>query len=142
MRSKTPLVLMEQLVMVLVFALAAALCVQAFVLADHRSEQVETLDRALLEAQNAAETLKSCGGDYPETAELCRGIWDGTALRIFYSADWQREQEGTAVYTLTVVPVKSEYTLLGRAEVMVSDRNGAPLCTLPVAWQEVDSHAE
>lgn len=34
MRSKAPLVLMEQLVMVLVFALAAALCVQVFVLSD------------------------------------------------------------------------------------------------------------
>ena len=29
MRSKTPLVLMEQMVMLLVFALAAALCLQA-----------------------------------------------------------------------------------------------------------------
>lgn len=32
MRSKAPLALMEQMVMVLVFALAAALCLQAFAL--------------------------------------------------------------------------------------------------------------
>lgn len=31
MRSKAPLVMMEQMVMLLVFALAAALCLQAFV---------------------------------------------------------------------------------------------------------------
>ena len=31
MRSKAPLLLMEQMVMLAVFALAAALCVQAFV---------------------------------------------------------------------------------------------------------------
>ena len=60
MRSKSPLALMEQLVMVLVFALAAALCVQAFVLADGRSQQTVDRDHALLEAQNVAETLKSC----------------------------------------------------------------------------------
>ena len=34
MRSKTPLALMEQMVMVLVFALAAALCLQVFVVSD------------------------------------------------------------------------------------------------------------
>ena len=39
MRSKAPLALMEQMVMVLVFALAAALCLQAFALADRISRQ-------------------------------------------------------------------------------------------------------
>ena len=32
MKSKAPLVMMEQVVMVLIFALAAALCLQTFVL--------------------------------------------------------------------------------------------------------------
>ena len=34
MRSKAPLVLIEQMVMLLVFALASALCLQAFVKSD------------------------------------------------------------------------------------------------------------
>ena len=54
MRSKAPLALMEQLVMVLVFALAAALCVQVFVLSYQTSRRNEARDRAVLEAQNAA----------------------------------------------------------------------------------------
>ena len=41
MKSRAPLALMEQTVMVLVFALAAALCLRAFVLADGISRQVE-----------------------------------------------------------------------------------------------------
>ena len=45
MRSKAPLVLMEQLVMVLVFALAAALCVQVFVLSDQTSRNYAARDR-------------------------------------------------------------------------------------------------
>ena len=60
MRSKAPLVLMEQLVMVLVFALAAALCVQVFVLSDQTSRSHEARDRAVVAAQNAAENLKGC----------------------------------------------------------------------------------
>lgn len=141
MKNKAPLVLMEQLVMVLVFALAAALCVQAFVLADKQSRQMEVQSRALQETQNVVETLKSCGGDYHETARLCQGVWDGTTLQIFYSQDWQPEQGESAVYTLTVAPEKSEYELLGRAEATLSDRDGTLLCTLSAAWQEVSSHA-
>ena len=70
MRSKAPLALMEQLVMVLVFALAAALCVQAFVLSDQTSRRNEARDRAVLEAQNAAEELKSVHGDFQQMTEL------------------------------------------------------------------------
>ena len=48
MKSKAPLMLMEQMVMLLVFALAAALCLQAFVKADEISKQAEARDRAVL----------------------------------------------------------------------------------------------
>ena len=141
MRSKSPLALMEQLVMVLVFALAAALCVQAFVLADGRSQQTVDRDHALLEAQNVAETLKSCRGDYQEAAELCRGTWDGADLKIFYDENWQIVTEECSVYTLTVIPADSASALLGRAEVAVTENDGAQICTLPAAWQEVEKHA-
>ncbi|MCI9425675.1 MAG: hypothetical protein HFF30_08945, partial [Flavonifractor sp.] len=51
MRSKAPLVMMEQMVMLLVFALAAALCLQAFVRSDAQSKHSEARDRAVLQAQ-------------------------------------------------------------------------------------------
>ena len=141
MRNKAPLALMEQLVMVLVFALAAALCVQAFVLADNRSREMENRDRALLEAQNAVETLKSCGGDYRAAAQLCRGTWEDTAVQVFYDEAWQTVEEDRAVYTLTIAPAASGHPLLGRAEVLVYETEGGQLCTLPAAWQEVDAYA-
>ena len=62
MRSKAPLALMEQMVMVLVFALAAALCLQAFALADRISRQNAERDQALVAAQNAAEQVKQVRG--------------------------------------------------------------------------------
>ena len=40
MKSKAPLALMEQMVMILVFALAAALCLQAFVKSEDRKSVV------------------------------------------------------------------------------------------------------
>lgn len=61
MRSKTPLAMMEQIIMVLVFALAAALCLRAFVWSDQVSRSGEERDRAAVLAQSAAETIKHEG---------------------------------------------------------------------------------
>ena len=71
MKSRAPLALMEQLVMVLVFALAAALCVQAFFASDRMSRQGEARDRAVLLAQNAAEYLKEYGA---EQIQVLKGL--------------------------------------------------------------------
>lgn len=88
MRSKAPLAMMEQLVMVLVFALAAALCLQVFVLSDKTSRRNEARDRAVLEAQNTAEELKSLRGDFAQAAELYGGAFDGQTWGRSYDADW------------------------------------------------------
>lgn len=61
MKSKASLFLMEQLVMVLVFALAAALCLNIFVRANEISAQTACRDEAMIIAQNAAEALKNSG---------------------------------------------------------------------------------
>ena len=53
MRSKAPLVLIEQMIMLLVFALAAALCLQAFVKADGISMQGEKRSYAVVEIGRA-----------------------------------------------------------------------------------------
>lgn len=63
MRSKASLLLMEQLVMLLVFALAAALCLQVFAKAEVISAETARKDQAVVLARNAAELLKATGGD-------------------------------------------------------------------------------
>lgn len=42
MKNKTPLILVEQLVMLLVFSLASALCIRAFALAERTSSGTQT----------------------------------------------------------------------------------------------------
>ena len=69
MRSKAPLAMMEQMVMLLVFALAAALCLQAFVKSDQISKRGEDRDRAAVLCQNAAEAIRHNGGDLAAAAE-------------------------------------------------------------------------
>ena len=58
MKHKTSLLLMEQLVMILVFAVAAALCLQVFVRSRDISGETARRDTAVVLARNAAELLK------------------------------------------------------------------------------------
>ncbi len=118
MRSKAPLVMMEQMVMLLVFALAAALCLQA---------------------QTVAETLRSCGGDFAQAAELLGAEqYDEDSLMLDFAPDWTPAGE-TMRYTLGATRQESDVDGLGRAQVWVRDESGdgAELFRLDVAWQEV-----
>lgn len=94
MRSKAPLILMEQMVMLLVFALAAALCLQAFVKSDAISSRGEARDHAAALCQTAAETVRHYGGTAQNA--LSRAAEDlGAAyseefvtLTLDYDEDW------------------------------------------------------
>jgi len=111
MKSKASLLLMEQLAMVLVFALAAALCLRIFVRADEISIQNGRQDRAVMIAQNAAELLKS-GADEEDIPQ------DEA-----YPMEIQMENSG--------VPG------LAQARIAVYyDRDTEPLFTMTTGWQE------
>ncbi|WP_455582401.1 hypothetical protein [Dysosmobacter sp.] len=141
MKSKAPLALMEQLVMVLVFALAAALCVRGFVLSERISRRGEARDMAMIAAQNAAEALKGTGGDFSAASEQYGGSWNGLLWGISYDETWKELQGAEqAAYHLLVMPGDSGEPLLGAAGVTVYTARGDVLVTLPVAWQEVKPH--
>ena len=148
-RSRAPLALMELTVMLLVFALAAALCLQAFVASSRQAARSQARDNALRLAQTAAETLKAVGGTEAEAeasaAERLGGQVEQGVWYILYDKDWnQVEQDG--VYRLEVMPgllggvESTEYLAQVCLRVLVegADEDEA-LCTLTVAWQkEVD----
>ena len=143
MRSKAPLAMMEQIVMLLVFALAAALCLQAFVKSDQQSKRSEARDQALREAQNAAEVIQYTGGDFQRAAALLDATnWQEDALSICFGYDWEPyapNPQGTYPfgYTLGVCRIDSGAPGLGKAEVWVQeDESGEELARFEVAWQE------
>ena len=142
MRSKTPLVLMEQMIMLLVFALAAALCLQAFVKSDQLSQASEAQDRALQAAQNAAEVVRACGGDMEQAANLLEAQHhDGASLQIDYDSSW-RLAEDSMHYTLGVALQNGGVPGLGQAQIWVRDESGEEeLLRFDIAWQkEVGTH--
>lgn len=135
MRSRAPLSVIEQLLMLLVFSLAAAVCLRAFVWADTASRRSLACDRALVEAQSAASVIRQTRGDLDAAAELLGGSVRGGCWVVQYDDDWNRT-DGEGIYLLRVSPVDTRVALLGRAGVEV-EWAGECFAALDVMWQEV-----
>lgn len=138
MRSKAPLALIEQAVMLAVFALACVLCLRAFVWADLRSEGSAARDEGLLVVQNAAELIKSCRGDFFAAAERYGGRWDGETWTVRYDEHWTATEEN-AVFVLRAWPEESGVPYLGRGTAALY-RDTVCLAQLEVCWQEVSGN--
>ena len=121
MKSRASLVLIELVIVLLVFSLAAMLCIQGFVWSNAASLEESQKDQALLQLQNAAEQLKS-GQALPE--------W------VFYDENWQKTQENPA-FILRISPVEQENRLLATFQLTVTKADGTVLGGLTVSYQEV-----
>lgn len=142
MRSKAPLSLMEQMVMLLVFALAAALCLQAFVKSDQISRRGDQRAQAAVLCQTAAEVIRSSGTQTQEAlsaaAEQLGCQYDEGMLWKDYDEDWN--PNGGSVYRLTAQEVSSEVSGLNQVRVAV-EQEDTVLFELQLAWQgEVTPH--
>ena len=132
MKNKSLLIVTELLIMLLVFALAAALCLRIFFWADSRSRALELRDRALLLTESAAEILKNCRGDYDRAAGLLGGTLTEEGLLL-------AEEDGICI---RISPEDAAVPLLGQARVQaLSSLDGSQIFSLTVCWQEVTSHA-
>ena len=119
MKNKTPLVLMELVIMLLVFAVVAGLCLRAFAGAERISRTGAEDDRAVAAAQNGAELTKFYAGDLETAAAERGGTWDGVS--------WRFTVDGCPV-TVTLLHAESPY--LGTAAVTAGD------IELTVSWQK------
>lgn len=142
MKSRAPLILMEQMVMLLVFALAAALCMQAFVKSDQMSQRSQDRDRAVTLCQTAAEVLRDAKGEtWTVAAALDHPYVYGYTrmpLDIYYDKNWEKTSEAERAYCLRVEPLEdSGAEGLGKGHVSVTETDtGETLFELDVAWQE------
>ena len=138
--SKAPLVLMEQVVMGLVFALAATLCVQAFVKSRTISVEVSERDYAVRCSQTVAETAKAYGGDLQMMKKCLGGTLDGANLLLCYGEDWeQTDGPDGAVYVLRFKPKEADGLCRGAEITVLADDGEREISSIPVAWQE-DGH--
>ena len=144
MKNKTSLVLMEQLIMVLVLALAAAICLRMFVLSDRISKEQEAKANAAFLAQNTAEWLKNRGGKFSEMPEGTGWQMEDNTWVQRYDKNWQligisSEMPEEVSYELKIYEEITEISGLVRVRIAVIDR-AKELFEIPVSWQEVTVH--
>ena len=120
MRNKAPLALMELVIMILIFALAAALCLQAFQWASKQSQQIALRDDAVLAVQNTAEALKA-------------GIGNAGGLA---------DQDYGGRFTVETTPLHPGEAGLGGARVRAVTPAGEEIFAVEVYWQEPLDQAE
>jgi hypothetical protein len=138
-RAKESLVLTEMLLMILVFSMAASLCLKAFAWADITSRQNSDLSDAVLQVQNTAETVKVCRGDFGECTRLLGGgEADENRLTVYFDREWAVTGVKGAVFCLQVEKIESGEPLLGMAYVRCIYISGERLFSLKVCWQEVE----
>ena len=141
MKSKAPLPLMEQLIMVLVFALTSALCLRGFSLANSISQEQESREHAVIAVQNAAEVLKHTSGDFERAATQLGGYWDGNLCSIPYDSSWQPlSNSEQSVFLLQAIPLDDDNPFLGTAQIKVLYKDKI-LFEITVGWQEVNGDA-
>ena len=139
MRNRAALMLMEQLLMVLVFALAAAWCLQVYAQADRISEEIGGRDRAVILAQNAAETIKSCKGDMEDAARILGAVKEQESWTVCYDEEWNRlENTKGCCYLMEIQTSEVLVTGLGQAQIQIVsyDDSKEALFSIIVAWQE------
>ena len=136
MKNKAPLSLMEQLCMLLVFALSAALCVQIYVLSDRISRYCETRGQAVTLVQNTAEKVKFCKGDADRYPELLGGEGNDEKWQLGYDENWEKVPLEQACYRLVVASEDTGMASLGRSTVSAFSEKDGELFSVTVSWQE------
>ena len=137
MKNKAPLSLMEQLCMLLVFALSAALCLQIYVFSAQLSRRSEARGQAVTQVQNAAESIKYCKGDAAQYPALLGGEGDEQRWIICYDESWEKTSPEQASYRIIVDAVDSGLDTLGQCEITALTKENDELFSIVVSWQEV-----
>ncbi len=122
MKNRAFLPLIEQVMMIAVFAIVSAVCIGCFSLARMICQGTEYKDNAVILAQNTAEAIKHNGGIDGETV-------------IGYTDTLTETDADNAVYLVTVQPFDDGDALLGSARIRVS-RHDRTVYTVTVCWQE------
>lgn len=143
--------------MLLVFALAAALCLQAFVKSDELSRRSEDRDQAVILAQNTAELIRYYGGDgahaLSRAAERLGAGYAQGLLWLDCDEHWNPipnplpdgAEAPDCVYRLSVQGMPTDVPGLWRSTVLVTSGGQAgeepeTLFEIEIAWQEDSGH--
>ncbi|HBU11848.1 MAG TPA: hypothetical protein DEB31_03725 [Clostridiales bacterium] len=86
--SKTKLFLMELIIIILVFSIAGAVCIDLFAQARLLSVNSTDTTNAMIEAQSAAEMVRNTNGDPRSVAGFPQAAVSEDGYTVYYDANW------------------------------------------------------
>jgi len=119
MKNKVFIVFMEQIIMILVFSICAAICLNIFFYSQKVSEKSALKAEAALVAQNIADKLKAENGEFFES-----GIWKKEGSKFI-------KEENDFIAELEFIKESED---LKKAELTIK-AGDEKLFTIPVAWR-------
>ena len=137
-RSKSTLFLIEQLIVIAVFAICAAACISILASAYFTSEDTRDMSNALLVAESAAEAYKATGGELADVARIMGGTLDyadgAYGLIVHYDGNWRASTESGASYRLMLTPQDGDgiHSSLNSVNLIVSKQTGEEIISFPV----------
>ena len=143
-RSKSTLFLIEQLIVIAVFAISAAACITILTSAYFTSVESRDTKNAILVAENVAETFKATNGSPDSITKVLGGESSNVTINnnnyiqttIYYNNNWQVTNEENASYTLFLTqeiqtPGSSQSLIKGN--IIVNKVMGDEILSFPVA---------
>lgn len=118
-RSKIPALLTELAIMILVFALCAAVCIAVFASARSTSKRSRELTGAASLASSAAQAYKVTAGDAEAAAEILGAELSQKGFSMSVDGHWKLTENGAGEYTLTLQDMGDS-----RASIVVSGPDG------------------
>jgi len=110
-RSKSTLFLIEQLIVIAVFAICAVACISILTASYFYANDGSAVSNAIIKAESGAEVFKVTGRDFSAAADILGGSTtseglgaDGVSvLSVFYDKSWQICSENNANYVLHLI---------------------------------------
>lgn len=112
--------------MILVFALASAVCLQAFVYADNLSKKGERTEKAMNKAQIVTEYCKGSQGNLDKVCKTLGGKRQDDGFAISYK---EEEMELT-------LQVMESTKYIEKALIIVCEPDGGEIYRMETAWQK------
>ena len=117
-RSKSGLFLMELIIAIAFFAVSSAVCVQLFAMAHNLSSRSVGIQMAVMNAQSAAESFKSTGGDIDSMTSILQSSVVDDTLVLGFDENWIRSSHD--IRFVMVVEIDAS-TALATAVITVTD---------------------
>jgi len=140
-RSKSTLFLIEQLIVIAVFAICAVACISILTAAYFNATDSKAASHAILRAEGAAEVFKAAGDDFDTLIRILGGVGEidnngKHVMSIYYNSSWQiLDSEANASYELRVVYDSISYgndLVLLAGDLTVEKTTGEELVSFPL----------